>query len=115
MTFCSKCGTKNDDQAEFCKKCGDSLTGKAKPRKKEDPCEEECVVGKQSPFSSIFWGIIIILVGFWILFEFVLKNTGVYETLPEWVQNFEFWWFIGLIIAIAVIMTGIRIVINRNN
>ena len=113
MAYCSKCGTKNDDKDEFCKKCGTSLSGKVKSRKKDDPCEEECVVGKKSPFSSIFWGIIIILVGLWILFEVVLKSTGIYEQLPEWLQNFEFWWFIGLVIAIAVIMTGLRILINK--
>ena len=115
MTYCSKCGTKNDEEAEFCKKCGDSLKGKVKPRKKDDPCEEECVVGKSSPYTSIFWGVIVILVGLWILFELVLKNTNIYAQLPEWLQNFEFWWLIGLIIAIAVIMTGVRILIKKQN
>ena len=113
MTYCSKCGTKNDDEAEFCKKCGASLTGKVKGRKKEDPCEEECVANKKSPFSSIFWGIIVILVGLWILFEVVLRSTGFYEQLPGWLQNFEFWWIIGLLIAIAIVLTGIRILIRK--
>jgi ribosomal protein L40E len=113
MTYCSKCGTKNDDEAEFCKKCGASLTGKVKETKKGDPCEEECVVGKKSPFSSIFWGAIVILVGLWILFEIVLRETGFYDQLPEWLQNFQFWWLIGLIIAIAIILTGVRILIRK--
>ena len=26
MVYCQKCGTKNDDDAEFCKKCGQALT-----------------------------------------------------------------------------------------
>lgn len=115
MTYCSKCGTKNDDEAEFCKKCGDSLTGKVKDHKKGDPCEEECVVGKHSPYTSIFWGVIVILVGLFILFEVVLKNTSIYNQLPEWLQNFEFWWLIGLIIAIAIIMTGVRILVKRSD
>ena len=113
MTYCSKCGTKNDDEAEFCKKCGASLTGKEKEYKKGDPCEEECVVGKRSPFASIFWGAIVILIGIWILFEVVLKNTNIYSQLPEWIQNFQFWWLIGLVIAIAVILTGIKILIKK--
>jgi len=116
MTYCSKCGTKNDDEAEFCKKCGTSLIGKVKQRKKNDPCEDECVVGERSPFSSIFWGVIVILVGLWILFEVVLKgNENIRSQLPEWIVNFEFWWLIGLIIAIAIIMTGIRILIKRSD
>ncbi|UCF50141.1 MAG: zinc-ribbon domain-containing protein [Thermoplasmatales archaeon] len=113
MTYCSKCGTKNEDEAEFCKKCGDSLTGKVKVSKKGDPCEDECVVGQRSPFAPIFWGVIVILVGLWILFEIVIKNTNIYNQLPEWLQNFEFWWLIGLIIAIAIIMTGVRIIVKK--
>jgi ribosomal protein L40E len=115
MTYCSKCGTKNDEEAEFCKKCGTSLKGKAKTYKKEDPCEEECAVGKSSPFSSIFWGVIVILVGLFILFEVVLKETAIYNQLPEWLQNFEFWWLIGLVISIAIIVTGIRILIKKSD
>jgi len=113
MTYCSKCGTKNEDDAEFCKKCGDSLKGPAKGHAKDDKCEEECVVGKRSPIAPIFWGVVVILLGLWILFELVLKNTEVYSNLPTWLQNFEFWWLIGLVIAIAVIMTGIRILISK--
>ena len=116
MTYCSKCGTKNDDEAEFCKKCGASLTGKVKAHKKDDPCEEECVVGKRSPYTSIFWGVIVILVGLWILFEVVLKgNENIRSQLPEWLINFEFWWLIGLIIAIAIVMTGVRILIKKSD
>jgi len=46
MVYCQKCGTKNDDDAEFCKKCSTSLKGAIKDRKKEhdDKCEEECAV-----------------------------------------------------------------------
>ncbi len=113
MAYCSKCGTKNEDDAEFCKKCGTSLKGMAKPHDRNDKCEEECVAGKNSPISPIFWGIVVILVGLWILFELVLKDTGVYENLPTWLQNFEFWWLIGLIIAIAIIVTGIRIIVKK--
>jgi len=113
MTYCSKCGTKNEDEAEFCKKCGSSLTGKGKEHKRGEPCEEECVVGQRSPYAPIFWGVIVILVGLWILFEFVLKNTVFKDQFPDWIQNFEFWWIIGLVIAIAVIMTGVRILVKK--
>ncbi len=117
MAYCAKCGKKNEDDAEFCSKCGASLTGSVKDHKKdkEDRCEEECVGGKHSPFAPIFWGIIVILVGLWILFEIVIKNTTLYDSLPTWLQNFEFWWLIGLIIAVAIIATGIRIMIKKQD
>ena len=53
MVYCQKCGTKNDDDAEFCKKCATSLIGTAKDLKKEqdDKCEEDCAVGKHSPYA----------------------------------------------------------------
>ena len=114
MTYCSKCGTKNEDDAEFCKKCGLTLKGTTKGQHKDDKCEEECVVGKRNPIAPIFWGIVVILLGLWILFEVVLINTSIYNELPPWLQNFEFWWLIGLIVAVAVIMTGIRIIVNKD-
>jgi hypothetical protein len=113
MAYCTKCGTKNEDDAEFCKKCGTSITGSTKGYKTEDKCEEECVAGKHSPIAPFFWGIVVILIGFWILFELVLKNTDFYNTLPTWLQTFEFGWLIGLLIAIAIIITGIRIIVKK--
>lgn len=115
MVYCQKCGTKNDDDAEFCKKCSNSLKDTAKDRKKEhdDKCEEECAVGKQSPYAKFFWGIIVILIGLWIVFSLVLPQTELADQLPSWLVNFEFWWLIGLIIAIAIIMTGIRIMVKK--
>ena len=34
MAYCTKCGMKNEDDAEFCKKCGASLIGNEKNMKK---------------------------------------------------------------------------------
>jgi uncharacterized membrane protein YvbJ len=115
MVYCQKCGTKNDDDAEFCKKCSTSLKGTIKDRKKEhgDKCEEECAVGERSPFSKFFWGIILVLFGLWIVFSVVIPNTSLADDLPSWLVNFEFWWLIGLILAVAIIMTGIRIMIKK--
>ena len=115
MVYCQKCGTKNDDDAEFCKKCSDSLKGAAKDRKKEhdDKCEEECAVGQKSPVAKFFWGAVVILIGLWIIFSLVLPRTELANQLPEWLVNFEFIWLIGLIIAVAIIITGIRILIKK--
>ncbi len=110
MAYCSKCGNKNEEEAEYCSKCGASLTG---IKKEEDRCEEACVVGKHSPYASIFWGIVVILVGLWIVFGLVIPRTDLANSLPSWFVNFDWWWIIGLIIAIAIIATGIRMVIKK--
>jgi tetrahydromethanopterin S-methyltransferase subunit E len=111
MVYCSKCGTKNEDDAEFCSKCGDSLTGVSK--KEEDQCDEACAVGKRSPIAPIFWGIIVILIGFWIIFGLIIPETEFANNLPSWFLNFEWWWLIGLAIAIAIIVTGFRILTKK--
>ncbi len=114
MAYCPKCGNKNEDGAEFCSKCGDSLTGSKKAYEKEweDRCEEDCAGGKRGG-PPIFWGIVVILIGLWILFEFVLKNIGALEGLPSWIQNFEFWWLIALVISVAIILSGFRIITRK--
>jgi len=110
MAYCSKCGNKNEEDADFCSKCGASLTG---IKKEEDRCEEACVVGKHSPYASVFWGIIVILIGLWIIFGLVIPKTNLADSLPNWFINFEWSWLIGLIIAIAIIATGIRLLIKK--
>jgi len=135
MVYCQKCGTKNDEDAEFCKKCSTELKGTGKISKKEhddkceeetelkgtgkiskkehdDKCEEECAVGKQSPYAKFFWGFVVILVGLWIMFSMVLPRTEFGSSLPIWLTEFDFWWLIGLIIAVAIIVTGLRIIFS---
>jgi hypothetical protein len=105
MTYCSKCGTKNEDDADFCKKCGASLTGAIK--EKDDDCV--CSGSKQNPLVPVFWGIVVILIGLWIVVSFIIPRSY----LPAGLQDFTFWGLIILIIAIAIILTGIRILIKK--
>jgi len=42
----------------------------------------------------------------------VLPRTELGSSLPDWLANFEFWWLIGLIIAVAIIVTGLRIIFS---
>lgn len=104
MAYCSQCGTKNEDTATFCKKCGVSLSGIKKDYEKErdQRCEEECIGGGKG--FSIFWGIIIILIGLWVIFEFVLKNMGIVS------GDFPFWSIFIFAIGILVILWGFRII-----
>lgn len=114
MAYCAKCGKKNDDDAEYCSKCGASLSEITKvPKKKDDRCEEECAIGEKSSIAKYFWGAIIVLLGLWIIFEFFLRRI---ENPPEWlawVNDFSFWWVFGIIVALVFIITGIRIISKK--
>jgi uncharacterized membrane protein YvbJ len=116
MAYCTKCGTKNDDSAEFCKKCGAPLTTVAKRHEDEweRRCEEECSGGRMGRGWSIFWALVIIVVGIWIIFELVLKELAKTNSSLEWINSysFEFWWVILAIFALMLIITGLRIIIK---
>jgi uncharacterized membrane protein YvbJ len=111
MVYCQSCGTQNEVDATFCKQCGNHLHAgtrgptPAPPQGEElkDDCERDCY--GTTGGKSMFWGIIIILVGLWIIFEFVLKEVA---DLPGWVRDFEFCWVAWIIIGIAIIAAGFR-------
>ena len=114
MVYCQKCGTKNDDDAEFCKKCATSLKDTKKTREKEfeKKCEDECEGGPSGRGWSVFWGIIIVLAGLWIIFEFVIKKLNKSE-LPSnlhWLPDFPFGYIFAIFIGIIVIIFGLRII-----
>lgn len=114
MVYCAKCGQENPDEAQFCSRCGAPLMAARRPPGRdwgkdwEESCEREC----QGPGrgSALFWGIIAILIGVVIIFEVVLKNI---EGMPDWVYSFEWWWLIALVVAIAIIAAGLRMIIRR--
>lgn len=112
MVYCSKCGTKNDDDAEFCKKCGTSLKGKKDYEREWDKkCEEECHGGPSGRGWGIFWGIIIVLVGLWVIVEFVIKKIKPSD-LPEslqWLPDFPIGYIIAIVIGITIIVWGLKI------
>ena len=109
MAYCAKCGTKNDDNAVFCSKCGQSLSGDIKKsHNKDDDCV--CSGSQQNPMVPIFWGVVIILVGLWIIVSFVIPESY----LPPIYGEISFGTLIVIIIALAIIFTGIRILTKRN-
>jgi uncharacterized membrane protein YvbJ len=113
MVYCAKCGTKNEDDATFCKSCGASLTG-SRPeydRHRDQRCEEECAGGKSGRGWAMFWGVIIILIGLAILFEVVLKDMAKsYPTQLSWVTSVQWNWIFAFVIAIFIIIFGLRII-----
>lgn len=112
MVYCQRCGKQNEEGAEFCNKCGANLKGPHRQfdKKREDQCEEECQSSSKKE-NKAFWGIIVLLIGIWIIFEFGIKNI---PGLPAWVDNFEFWWIIPVIIGLAILVAGIRMVTKKN-
>ena len=102
MTYCSKCGFKNEDDSKFCSKCGSSLIYTSQIYKDDDcVCEGS---NSRNPLVPIFWGITVILIGLWIIFQFVLPSDYL-----SFLQDFSFCGLIFLIIALAIILTGFRI------
>lgn len=116
MTYCPKCGTKNEDDAVYCNKCGAPLdiTKKGYEKDMNKHCEEECAGGKGGRGWAIFWGIIIILIGLAIIFEVILKGlSSTYPDLLGWVNKVEFGWIFAGVIALFIILFGLRILIKR--
>jgi hypothetical protein len=75
----------------------------------EEECEEECAAGGKS--APAFWGLIILLIGLLIIVEVI---QAIFEdSLPRWFMNLELWWIIGLVIAVAIIMAGFKMVTKR--
>lgn len=111
MVYCAKCGTKNEDDATFCKNCGASLTG-AKPayeQGRDRRCEDECAGGKGGRGWAMFWGVIIVLIGLAILFEFVFKDMAKTYSQLAWVNSIQWNWIFAIIIAIFIIVFGLRV------
>lgn len=114
MAYCSKCGKKNEDDAEFCAKCGASLTGSKKESEKEceDRCEKECSGGTHGG-PPYFFAAIVILFGLWIVFEFVLRKISPMPEWLAWVNSFSFWWIFALVVGIIIIISGIRMLVRK--
>lgn len=106
MAYCVKCGAKNEDDAEFCKKCGASISD-LKKHDNDDDCV--CSGSKRNPLAPVFWGIVVVLIGLWIIISFIVPS----DYLSENLQNFSFGGLIILIIAIAIILTGLRIITKK--
>jgi uncharacterized membrane protein YvbJ len=108
MAYCQKCGTKNEDDAVYCSKCGAPLDITRRDREK-DRCEEECAGGKGGRGWAIFWGVIIVLVGLFIIIEVVFKNM-LHMTMfnSEW-----YGWIVAAVIGLFIVIFGIRVLSRR--
>jgi len=109
MVYCPKCGTQNDDAADFCTKCGASLrTGTVSSRRLERrKAEQECFgLPHGGAIAGIVLGAIILLWGI----SMLLQQTGVIA------ETFEFWYIIIIVIGILIVTGAIyRITRSRAN
>jgi tetrahydromethanopterin S-methyltransferase subunit E len=95
MVYCTKCGTKNEEDAAVCIKCGASLASRPAWRPERKRAEEECFgLPHGGAIAGIVFGAIVILAGL----IFVLQEMGVIR---------EGW---DLIWPLIVIIFGILIV-----
>ena len=64
MVYCTKCGTKNEEDAAVCSKCGASLVARPARRLERRRAEEECFgLPYGGAIVGLIIGIVIILVG----------------------------------------------------
>lgn len=97
MVYCPKCGTLNNDTAEFCVKCGASLrTGTYESRRYERRrAENECFgLPHGGAIVGLAIGAIILLWGFFAL----AQQTGLIKTSPP-----DLWIIVVVVIGILLI------------
>jgi uncharacterized membrane protein YvbJ len=118
MAYCPRCGNKNEEDAAFCKNCGAPMHGAPdkydRQRDRDQRCEEDCGGGPAGHGWRIFWGVIIILIGLAIFFEVVLKELA--KTYPDlsWVNSFQWGWIFGGVVALVIILVGVRVITRRH-
>ncbi|UCF08088.1 MAG: hypothetical protein JSW28_10695 [Thermoplasmata archaeon] len=95
---------KNVDGAKFCNGCGAPLYGPPKDTGKEweQRCEKECQQGGKAP---IIWGLLIILVGLFVIWEFALKNL---PNIPAWIIDLPYCGIVFLVIGLLIILIGVK-------
>jgi uncharacterized membrane protein YvbJ len=95
MIYCQKCGAKNEDTADKCVQCGESLYLTRPQRSRR---EEEMCFGRRGPLGSVFGGIVLILIGFAFLAQQMYR-------IPWERMGFVFLIVIGLAIIIGAIVS----------
>jgi len=108
MVYCPKCGTQNDDAAEFCGKCGANLqTGTVSSRRRERrKAEQECFgLPHGGAIAGIVFGVIILIWGI----TTMLQQTGIIS------ETIEFWYIIIIIIGVLIVAGAIYSITHSQN
>ncbi len=100
MVYCPKCGTKNEDNADFCVKCGANLqTGTVASRRYERRrAEQECFgLPHGGAIAGIVFGVILLI---WGIITLLQQMDIIAET-------FQFWYLIIIVIGILIVAGAI--------
>ena len=102
--YCPKCGTPNQEDANYCKKCGSTFQIYSSHQEQdwEKHCENECSQGSKS-ITSLIWGILIIILGIWIIFTILSFAIVIFFAI------------IPFIIAIFILIIVFRILTQRTH
>ena len=108
MVYCPKCGTKNEDTADFCVKCGASLqTGTVASRRYERrKTEQECFgLPHGGAIAGIIIGAIILLWGI----SMLLQQAGIIA------ETLNVWYIVIILIGVLIIAGAIYRTRSRTN
>lgn len=100
MVYCTKCGAKNEDDAEVCAKCGEPLVHPEESGRRQWRRENlRTMKGRRAPsFWGVFFGLLIILSGvIWLLQEFF-----------PWLTWERLWPLILIFLGSAIIIRALR-------
>ena len=87
MVYCTKCGTKNEEDAAVCVKCGASLETVPTRRPERKRVEEECFgIPRGGAVVGLAIGVVILLSGLILLLqqivpEFPVKDVGPFAVI----------------------------------
>ena len=101
MVYCTKCGTKNEDNAKTCSQCGASLYATRERPEYYRRMEDECFgIPKGGTVVGIFIGLVVMIAGLSLLLQQVYNIS-----LP--------WWpfvviFFGILLITGAIYRGRR-------
>jgi uncharacterized membrane protein YvbJ len=111
MVYCPSCGKQNPDDARYCNNCGaDLTTGARGPRRREeDRCNEEC--SGRGKGGLLFWGVIVALIGIGIIISAI---SNYLPNPPSWLVDFNWWWLVLVVIGVAVLVAGVRMLIRAS-
>ncbi len=99
MVYCTKCGTKNEEDAVACVKCGASLAGPTwrRERRRREKEEQECFgLPHGGAIAGLLFGAIIIIAGL----LFALQEWDIIEEI-NWDHIWPF-----IIIAFGILMVA---------
>lgn len=99
MVHCSKCGTKNEEDAKYCSKCGENLVTPPTERRERRRVEDECF---GLPHGGAIIGVVISII---IILSGISQIPGI-KTMYAPIQSSDYIGPIAAILFGALILAG---------